>query len=295
MHHDVDLLGGESKEVVQLDDLQRLVHQRRRSDGHPGAHVPVGVGEGFLGGGAANLVQGARPEGAAAGGQVNPPHPVEPLAAQALEHGGVLGIHGDDLGSVTLRELEQQLARDHHRFLVRQAEGLAALQHRRRGPQARRADDAVDRHVEVCPGDHLQEPGLAGEDLDSLADRPLELCGCRGIRHADHRGAVLTDLLEDRLPGAGGREAGHLQGGVLGRRPHQIEGLGADGAGAAEDEEALGQRGALGSGSSEVGGGDAQWAGALPGRDDTQTATPNAAAGPAAEVESSPIQREEPI
>ena len=45
---DVDPLVGHAEEVVRLDRLEALVHQRRRVDRDPPAHLPGRVGEGVL-------------------------------------------------------------------------------------------------------------------------------------------------------------------------------------------------------------------------------------------------------
>ena len=44
---DVDPLVGEAEQVMGLDHLEALVHQGRRVDGDPPAHLPGGMGEGL--------------------------------------------------------------------------------------------------------------------------------------------------------------------------------------------------------------------------------------------------------
>src|SRR5207247_5473804 len=55
-------------EVMCLDHLEALVHQRGRVDGHLGAHRPAGMVQGLLYGHLVEVQVGMRPERAAAGG-----------------------------------------------------------------------------------------------------------------------------------------------------------------------------------------------------------------------------------
>ena len=74
VHHDVDLVEGDAEQLVGLDHLEALVHERRRVDGDLGAHVPGGVAQRVGDGDLLELLAGEAPERTAAGGEDQPLH-----------------------------------------------------------------------------------------------------------------------------------------------------------------------------------------------------------------------------
>ena len=71
VHHHVDPVVGDAEQVVRLDQLEALVHQRGRVDRDLPAHVPGRVGERLLAGHRVELACGPR-NGPAAGGEHQP-------------------------------------------------------------------------------------------------------------------------------------------------------------------------------------------------------------------------------
>ena len=101
-------------QVHGLDDLQPLVHQGGRIHGNLGPHGPVGVFQGVLHRYAGQLLPFFAIKGPTGAGENQPLHlsPV-PVGLQTLKQGGVLGIHGVDLGTVVLGLLQHQGAGAH--------------------------------------------------------------------------------------------------------------------------------------------------------------------------------------
>jgi hypothetical protein len=86
VHHHVDVVVVGTEELVRLDHLEALVHQRRRVDGDLGPHVPRRVGERVLDGDGGQLGGGAAAERPAARGEDDAPHFRLAARAQALPH-----------------------------------------------------------------------------------------------------------------------------------------------------------------------------------------------------------------
>ena len=102
VHDDLDAVVVDPEQLVRLDHLQALVHERRGVDRDLGPHGPGRMGQGLGDGHAAQLRQAAAPERPAAGGEHErgdaasaPPAAGRP---QALVDGAVLGVDGDQLG-----------------------------------------------------------------------------------------------------------------------------------------------------------------------------------------------------
>ena len=65
MDQHIETIGADREEMMRLDELKRLVHQRRRIDGDLRAHGPVGMGERLLRRDTSHVGQAPRPEGTA--------------------------------------------------------------------------------------------------------------------------------------------------------------------------------------------------------------------------------------
>ena len=131
----MDLRVLEPEEVVGLDHLEALVHQRGGVDRDLRPHRPHGVLEGLLhrrlrelrGRPAAERPAGARDH-----------HPLEVLPALAAEghrEGRVLRVDREQPLGLTLDQVHHELAPDHERLLVRERERLAALERGERRPE----------------------------------------------------------------------------------------------------------------------------------------------------------------
>ena len=238
---------GRAEEVVGLDDLEALVHEGRRVDRDLAAHRPGRVLEGVLDGDAGQLGARPAPERAARRRDGEPHDGARPLARDQLVQRGVLGVHRDQPGAGRLAESRDQLAADHERLLVGQRDVDALAEGDDRRAQAGRADDRVEHEVGVGLRDQTGEPLRPGEDL---AVRPL-LGGARGrvgVGQGDPAHGVRARLRDEGLPAAVGAQADELEG--IRGAAHDVERLGADRAGGAEDEEPLHARLMVGGGSS---------------------------------------------
>ena len=91
------------EELVSLDDLEALVHERRGVHRDLGAHRPRGVGQRLLDGDTFEVFELAATERAAAGGQQYSREtsgaPVDLARTKALVDRTMLGVHRHDLGA----------------------------------------------------------------------------------------------------------------------------------------------------------------------------------------------------
>ena len=91
---------------------------------------------------------------------------------QTLEHAAVLGIHREHHASRSARDPGQELARHHHRFLVRERDALPALERRDGGPQSDSAHHGVHDHVHAVFFSQRDERFLALQHLAPAERRP---------------------------------------------------------------------------------------------------------------------------
>ena len=162
VHDDVDALVGRPEQVVGLDELEALVHERRGVDRDLAAHRPGGVLEGLLDGDRGKLGTAAAAERAPARRQDEPLDGPGALAVEELVQRRVLGVHGDDPRAGRLRELHDELAADDERLLVGEREVDALAERRDRRAEAGGADERVQDEV--------------GAGLDDEPDEPLRPC-----------------------------------------------------------------------------------------------------------------------
>ena len=119
---------GTSNRQVRLDDLEPLVHERRRVGGDDEPHVPGRMRERLLGRDIRQLIAGAPAERTAGCREHQPAHLAVLARAQRLRDRRVLGVDGDDLPGP--RRRCHQLAADDERLLVGEREGGSGLEHR---------------------------------------------------------------------------------------------------------------------------------------------------------------------
>ena len=86
----IEPIGADREEMMRLDELERLVHQRRRIDGDLRPHGPVGMGERLLRRDASHVGQAPRPEGTARGSETDALDGLRCAAAHHLHGGGML-------------------------------------------------------------------------------------------------------------------------------------------------------------------------------------------------------------
>ena len=147
-----------AEQVVGLDHLEALVHQRRRVDRDLAAHRPRRVLERLLDRHGVQLRARAAAERAAGGGEHEPSIvPTRRLAGDQLVQRGVLGVDRDDLRAGRLGERHDQLAADDERLLVGEREVDPLGQRHDRRAEPGRADDRVQHEVGVRARDELDQ------------------------------------------------------------------------------------------------------------------------------------------
>ena len=155
---------GRAEQVVRLDQLERLVGQRRAVHRDLGAHAPGRVASASST--VACRTRSGRPlaEGPARAGE-DQPRQTGVAPGDALEHRAVLRVHRHDLAAAGARGLRHQVAGHDQGFLVGQRHPLPGPERGERGVEPGRADDRVDHDVHVGVGrgldQHLGPGGLA--------------------------------------------------------------------------------------------------------------------------------------
>ena len=106
----LNFIFGQAEQPGGLDQFQALVHQGGGVDGDLGTHVPVGVLEGISLGLAPQLLSLHAEEGAAGGREQDLGQALGALLVlQALEDGGVLAVHRQQLHPVLFHSLRDQM------------------------------------------------------------------------------------------------------------------------------------------------------------------------------------------
>ena len=207
MDDDVDPLVGDAEEVVRLDHLEALVHQRRRVDRDPAAHLPGRMVKRVADADVAEVPAAA--EGAAGGGDEEALDRAGRLATDQLVERRVLGVDRQELRSGRLGERHHQLAAEHEALLVGERDVDPRGQRDHGRGEAGGADDAVEDEVGLGRGDQLPHALLAGEDapVPGLA-RPR---GGVAVGEGDDLHPVLARLRHGRLPTAPRGEADRPQ------------------------------------------------------------------------------------
>ena len=173
MHDDVDAVVVDAEQQVRLDELETLVHQRRRVQRVHRAHRPGRVGAGLLRGDV--LEVGGRPaaERSARRGQHHLGDLVGAPGPQALRERGVLGVDGHDLTG--LGGLQHQRAAGDQRLLVRQRQPGAGFQRGQRGLQTERTDQRVEHDV----GLGVLAPARVAASAPDVGDVPIGSAAAR--------------------------------------------------------------------------------------------------------------------
>ena len=186
VHHDVDPVDRYAEEQVRLDHLQPLVDQRRRVDGHHGAHVPGRVRQRLLDRDVVQLLDRPAAERPAARGQHQPAYLVGRAAAQALRQRAVLGVDRHDLAG--LGAVDDQGAADDQALLVGQRERVAGVERGQGGPQPDRTGDRVEHHVARPAGSlaWTPPPPVRGTPARTRPPAARTARGCSRPRSARH-------------------------------------------------------------------------------------------------------------
>ena len=165
VHGHDDAIRRHVEQTARLDDLQSLVHQGGRVDGHHGSHMPRGVVECLFRGDVAHV--GALPaaEGTARGRDDQSADLGVGAGPQRLPDGGMLRVDGIDLVIAHLRAEKQVTACD-DRFLVGERQLRTSPQRRNGWFESDRARDAVQ-HL-LCQKPHMRASGGQTGDGEPL-------------------------------------------------------------------------------------------------------------------------------
>ena len=120
------------------------------------------------------------------------------LILQALEDGGVLAVHGQQLDAVLCHRLCDQMAAGDKALLVGKGQIMAALNGGQAGTQTGDAHHTVQHHIRAVQRSQLLQPLRAGEQLGRICpacQRSVQLCGGVRVGHADVFRVELFDLL----------------------------------------------------------------------------------------------------
>ena len=160
------------------------------------------------------------------------------LILQALEDGAVLTVHRQQVNTVLFDGIGHQMAAGDKAFLVGEGQVMAALDGGKACAEARDAHHAVQHHVRaVHRGEGLQalragqEPGCIG----AAGQRSRKLFGTGLTGHTDVFRVEFFYLLQNFIRLAVSRQAEHL----IPLSADDIEALGADGAGRAQQRDFL--------------------------------------------------------
>ncbi len=230
MDQDVELGGRQSEQMMRLDQLEPLVHQRRRIDGHLGSHRPVRMIERLLGRGFGHLRAAPGAEWTAGRREADGLDQVVPGVRHDLKRRGMLRVDRQQRGARSGDFLHEKMTCRDEAFLGGergrspladsserrlQARGADDRRHHPIGRAARRFDQrrfprrgldsrAGERRFEVgmatLIGDH-REPGL-------MQDRELGEAvrvAASGQRDDLVRIRIAADEIERALPDRAGR------------------------------------------------------------------------------------------
>ena len=204
------------------------------------------MGEGIVDGDLLQLFGRAVAKRAAAGGEHDARNLLASARLQRLENRAVLAVDRKDHCAALGGQLRDELSAHHERFLIRQGDGLLGTE---RGPgaaEAGAADDAGQDDVDFRGGDDLLEPLLADHDFGAIGEVvPGECAGGGFVGRHDPARAKLVGLGGQLGESAMGRECDGVQAAFAGG--DDLEGIGPDATGGAQDGDIASGRGIRGS------------------------------------------------
>ncbi len=231
------LVVGDAEEVVSLDHFERLVHHRGGVDRDPRPHRPRGVLEGVLGRDAGELVRVGVPERPSRRREEDAPHVLAPPGLQALEHGAVLAVDGDEMTAALAERVAHQAPSDDEALLVGQGDNPAAGHPGERRQEADGPDEGVDDDVRIVRRSEFRGPTLSTENshVGKTSLQPLGV-GLRGDR--DDGGPDAFDLPLEEFDVRTGGQADDSQGFSRGAKPlYDVECLRPDRSGGPQNDD----------------------------------------------------------
>ncbi len=237
MHHHFHLLRRHVEEPSRLDQLEPLVHERRRVDRDLGPHRPVRVPQGFFDGSRRDALGRPGAKRSTGSREQDAREILPALAGERLEDGAVLAVHWQQRHAAGAHFAEHQGARHDEHFLVGQRDVAAGANAGQRGLQAGRPHERRHQEIGLVRG-HRQQAVRAVDDLRRRAGQP---CSQRlgAIRVADRHqlGLEAPHLLCQLLHVASRRQRDDAE--TLGKGSCHGQRLLADAAGAAQDGDPL--------------------------------------------------------
>jgi hypothetical protein len=212
VHHDVDALGRYVEEPASLDDLETLVHERRRIDRDLRSHVPVRVVERLFHRRPGDLLGTPGAKGPTRRRQDQAAHTLGLRIGKGLEDRTVLTVYRQEVDARALHLPQHQRTRHNHHFFVRQRDVAT----RSDGGQRRHQPDSTDetRHdqIGVVDGHGLEALGTM-QNLDRVvAQQAAKLARTFGIAHRNQCGPKALHLRGHHVDLAAGCESGDFEG-----------------------------------------------------------------------------------
>ncbi len=222
MNKDFDAVEPDGKKVMRLNEFEALIHHRCRIDADLGAHRPVRVRDRLRGGDACHIGGTHRAEWAAAGGQDDPAHLIDPSARQTLKDRIMLAVDRQDRGARGAGNRRHQFARRHQRFLIGQRNVVSGRQGGHCWRETRGADDRGHDEVGRTLRDFNQRLGTGGDFDAGVGQRGLEIVQPRGVGDDRHVGAkFLRQLCQFGDIAVGGEHRDAPRRAIA---PHEVEG-----------------------------------------------------------------------
>ena len=168
VHHRVEPLGRDAKQMMRLDEFEPLVHQAGRVDRHLPAHRPIGVGQRLRDRRRLDARLAPKPKRPARGGDGHFGDLRRVPPAQRLENRVMLRVHRQDARAAARRLRHDERAGADDRLLIGHGDRPPRRNRRIGGRQAGRADDAGNHHLRRASGGR-DDGVLAAGDLNGVA------------------------------------------------------------------------------------------------------------------------------
>jgi len=239
MDNDLDAVHADVEEPACLDHFEAFVEEGGGIDGDLAAHDPGRVfeglfegdlGEGFDGPG------GPVTERPATGGEPKIADGAGGLVLEALEDGGMFAVDGEDADPVAAGFVHDDAPGHDEDFLGGDGDVLAGADGGEGGGEAGGADDGDEDDVGFGEDGEFEETGVTGGDGDA-GETGGEGRGLGRILDGDAERMMSEGLFGEEIGIGAGGEADEPQFG--GQVLDDLEGAGADGAGAAEQDDVL--------------------------------------------------------
>ena len=239
MDDDLDLIGADTEQPVRLDDLEPLVHQRRRIDGDLPAHLPCRMTKRLIRRDPLQLRRGEIAKRSARGGENQSSNLALVSPVQALVDGVVLAVHGKNRHVVPAGRRRHQRTGHHQHFLVGERDRLAGRDRREHGLEARGPGGGADHDVHGWMRGHRHQTfGATGHrDAHVRAARRTKTIDTLARRHRDDVRGIPTHLLRKEWRVVAGGERHDLQS--FGMRIHDGQRAPADRSRRAENGQSL--------------------------------------------------------